>query len=123
MVRWLVTTPEKQTLTKNGDVMTKRHAAKLLEARQRVREMDVFDGREDRRIATIIMALENGLKRDLEQESAYDALYMLIDVIGGICIRREELCNMNLKELFMDLDAGPDDAMRGESNGEDISPF
>ena len=86
--------------------------------------MDLLDGRPDRRLSTIIMALENGLKSDLEHESAYDALYMLIDVLGGICIRREELCNTDLKELFMDLDAGPEDATRGKSHGGDMSsPF
>lgn len=81
----------------------KRHEERLSAARKRVREMDQIDGKPNRGIQTIVMALKAGLESDINHEAAYDALYMLIDIQSAITIR-QELNNVNMKEVFMALD-------------------
>lgn len=82
------------------DTKCRLHKKKLSEARKRVREMDLLTG-PDRGIRTIVTALETGLKCD--ESTAYDALYMLMDIQAAITIH-DELNNVNMKNVYMAVD-------------------
>ena len=78
--------------------------AKMEAAVKRVESFDEIDGHDDRSIGTIVAALTAGLTEH-NDDAAYDALVMLVDIRASID-QKPILNVMSLKTLYEALDAG-----------------
>ena len=81
-------------------MMTEAHNQKLQDAKKRVAEMDEVDGFADRSIGTTIAALNDGLK-NAHDESAYDALVMLLDC-QSVLRDRQDFNTADIKQALVD---------------------